>query len=106
MFPANAYVIRSATDADADTLRRLAALDSQRALSGPVLIGEIDGAPAAAVSVSDERVVADPFRRTARLTPLLRMRARSLRAVERTPSVRERLIAGVRVARPASRSAA
>ena len=96
MFSATAYVIRRATEEDAAALRRLAELDSQSPVAQPALIGEIAGAPAAAISLADGRVIADPFQRTAALTPLLRLRARSLEAYERTPSVRERLIAGVR----------
>src|SRR5215213_7498904 len=53
MFPANAYVIRQATIDDHTTLERLAALDSQRPLRGPAVIGEIDGTPAAAISMAD-----------------------------------------------------
>ena len=49
MFPTNAYVIRQATVDDQGALRRLAELDGRRPLSGPVLIGEIGGVPAAAV---------------------------------------------------------
>jgi hypothetical protein len=51
MFPADAFVIRLATDTDAAALRRLAALVSARALSGRVLIGVIAGQPAAALSL-------------------------------------------------------
>jgi hypothetical protein len=101
MFPANAYVIRYAAAADARAVHEIARLDSQRPLEGRVLIGEIDGRVAAAISLDDSRVVADPFESTARLTPFLRMRASALREAERVPSVAERLRAGVRVARPA-----
>jgi hypothetical protein len=90
VFPANAYVIRQATDADEATLQRLAALDGQRPLSGRALIGEIDGSPAAAVSLADGRVIADPFQATARLIPVLTMRRRSLRALAERPSVTAR----------------
>jgi hypothetical protein len=102
MFSATAFVIRKATDEDAQTLRELAEVDSQAPIAVPALIGEIDGAPAAAISLVDGRVIADPFQRTAQLTPLLRLRSRAIHAHERTPSVRERLIAGVRVRRPAA----
>ena len=105
MFAANAYVIRHAAPADADALRDLAQLDGKRPLSGRVLIGEIGGRPAAAVSLADGRVVADPFLPTARLTPLLHMRARSLLAAERVPSVRDRIRAGLRPVRAASAAA-
>jgi hypothetical protein len=96
LFPANGYTIRYATVGDVPALRRLAGLDSRSLFCGPALIGEIDGVPAAAVSLADGRVIADPFQHTAPLTPLLRMRARALRAFTRTPSLRERLRAGVR----------
>jgi hypothetical protein len=97
MFPANAYVIRRATGDDAYALSRLAELDGQRPLGGQVLIGEIDGRAAAAISMSDYRVVADPFERTAQLSALLRMRAKAIHAYVRTPSLRDRMLAGARV---------
>lgn len=100
MFAANTYVIRRATDTDTDALRELAALDSGPAPTGQILIGEIDGRPAAAVSIDDGRLVADPFQRTASLRSILRLRANALRSAERTPSVMDRLRAGVRVHRP------
>jgi hypothetical protein len=91
MYPTNAYHIRQATDADEGALRRLAELDSKRPLSGPALIGEIDGNPAGAVSLTDGRVIADPFQQTAVLKQILHMRFGALRAYSRTPSLRERL---------------
>ena len=95
MFPANAYVIRQATSSDERTLERLAGLDGQRPLSGRALIGEIDGVPAAAISLDDGRVVADPFKLTAQLVPVLIMRRRSLRAFQERPSLPARLRAGL-----------
>ena len=68
MLPADTYVMRLATDEDAADLRRLAALDSARPLTGEVLIGEIDGVPAAARSLETGRAIADPFLPTARLS--------------------------------------
>jgi len=109
MFPANAYVIRRATEDDVYALSRLAQLDGQRPLGGQVLIGEIDGRAAAAISLIDYRVVADPFEATAQLSALLRMRAKATYAYLRTPSLRERMLAGVRVTgawRPAAVTAA
>jgi hypothetical protein len=99
MFDANAYVIRRAGESDEGTLRRLAALDSQRPLHGTVLIGELDGRAGAAVSVDDQRVVADPCQPTATLVTFLRLRARSLHALDTTPELRKRLYLGVRAAR-------
>jgi hypothetical protein len=57
-----------------------------------VLVGEIAGTPAAAISLGDDRAIADPFIPTAHL--LATLRAQALRVVDRTPSLRERLIAG------------
>jgi hypothetical protein len=101
MPPAASYKTRMAVAEDAPNLRRLAALDSQSPLSGAVLMGEIDGVPAAAISLISGRVVADPFRPTAELVASLRMRAAALTGERRT-SLRERLLGGVRIARPAS----
>jgi hypothetical protein len=95
MYPTNAYVIRHATAADEQDLRRLAELDSQRPFSGPALVGELDGSPAAAVSLTDGRLIADPFQRTSLLAQLLRMRYGALRAHSRTPSLPERMRASL-----------
>ena len=92
---ASNYVLRLATDADQDTLARLAELDSRAPLEGAILIGELHGEPVAAISLKDDRVVADPFRPTAHLLASMRVRARGLKAVEEMPSLRDRLIAGL-----------
>jgi hypothetical protein len=67
--------LRPATAADAAALHRLAALDSQRDLRGDVLVAELDGTPVAALSLAEDRVVADPFVRSAGAVALLRARA-------------------------------
>ena len=95
MYAANSYVMRLATDADAETLRRLADLDSQNPLEGQILIGELHGEPVAALSLADDRAIADPFRPTAPLVATMRVRARGLKAVQDMPSLRERLLAGL-----------
>jgi hypothetical protein len=97
MFGGNTYVIRIARDEDEAALSQLAELDSRPSLVGPVLIGEIAGSPAAALSLDDERVIADPFQPTGHLTQLLRLRARSIRALSRTPTLSARVRAGVRI---------
>jgi hypothetical protein len=96
MFAANTYNLRLATEDDADALRRLAELDSRPPLAGRVLIGEIGGSPAAALSLDDDRVIADPFRRTDHLVACLRIRAGAIRAHEATPSLSERMRAALR----------
>ena len=105
VLPAN-HVIRHATPADDRTLTDIAALDSQRPLVEPVLIGEIDGRPAAAISLADGRIIADPFVYTATLTQVLPLRARAIDAHRRSPSLVDRLRAAtgtVAVARAVDR---
>ena len=91
MFGSSTYHFTLATEDDADALRRLADLDSQAPLAGRVLIGQIAGSPAAALSLDDDRVVADPFRRTDHLVACLRSRAAAMRAYEASPSLSERM---------------
>jgi hypothetical protein len=106
MFPSHAYIIRLATEADAAALRHLAALDEAKPLTGRVLIGEIAGQPAAALSLKTGATVADPFVRTDRLRIHMRMRASALKAVDREPSLRERMLDAVRAPRRAVHSSA
>jgi hypothetical protein len=95
MFAANAYRFRFAHGEDAPALKQLAESGSQRPLDGRVLIGEIDGEPAAAISVADGRVIAGPSHDSGRLVATLHMRAGAIRAYEATPSLRERLLAAL-----------
>jgi hypothetical protein len=101
MFPSNAYLIRVAGDDDAPALRRLAELDSRPALAGRVLIAEADGVAVAALSIDEGRTVADPFHHTGLPLTLLRLRASGLESYARMPSVRERIVAALAIARPA-----
>ena len=73
-------VIRPASAADAAALRRLAALDGAPApQAGPdALVAEQDGRLVAAHA--DGRAIADPFRPTAPIVELLRLRASQLAA--------------------------
>jgi hypothetical protein len=64
---------------DAPALVHLAALDSQRLPSGPLLVAEVDDELWAAVSLTTTQIVADPYRPTADLQALLTARARQLR---------------------------
>ena len=65
--------IRQATSSDAFALRRLAALDDRAALHGEVLIAEQAGEIRAALSLGDDRTVANPFAPTAKLVDMLRV---------------------------------
>jgi hypothetical protein len=91
MFASNSYRVRFATRDDADTLTSLTERASQQPLVGRVLIGQLDGTPAAALSLHDGRVIADPYRPTGPLVTTLRMRAAGIRAFETTPSLPKRL---------------
>lgn len=68
-------VLRADRPTDEATLRNLAALDSSRPLEGRALVAEVDGRAVAAIGLTDQRVVADPFVRTADVVELLRVRA-------------------------------
>jgi hypothetical protein len=90
-------IIRQATDYDQGALQRLAELDSQRPLSMPALIAETRGLPAAAISLADGRVIADPFEHTAVLRQLLTYRFGALQAYSRQPSLAKRMREFVRI---------
>lgn len=79
LMTASNLTLRPALPADAGALLRLAELDSSRPLHGDVLVAETDGTPVAAVSLTDGRATADPFRHTAEAVTLLRTRAAQLR---------------------------
>ena len=66
-------VIRAARGSDGATLENLARVDSQRPLTGDVLVAEQDGLVVAAIA--GDRAIADPFRPTADLVALLRLHA-------------------------------
>jgi hypothetical protein len=70
--------IRSARSADALSIRRLASLLDRSVPEGPLLVAESDGAVVAALSTTTDEVVTDPFRATADLVALLRLRSLQL----------------------------
>ena len=71
-------LIRRAYADDAEALARLAELDSADAApQGPLVVAELDGELAVALSLADGSVIADPFRPTATIVELLRLRAAS-----------------------------
>ena len=75
MTPSTPLIIRLARDDDRASLATLAQLDSGRAPAHPVLLAEADGGVVAALSLLDGASVADPFRPTADVVDLLRVRA-------------------------------
>ena len=70
--------IRRSTKADIPQVARLAELDSRRTPVGDVLLAFVDHELRAAVELNSGAVVADPFRPTADLVELLRMRVDGL----------------------------
>ena len=85
-------IIRAARGSDGDRLAQLALLDSQRPLAGEILVAEQNGELVAALGA--ERVIADPFRPTADLVALLRVRSGGVaatttrRGIARIPHLR------------------
>lgn len=75
----HSVTIREARPEDARRLAELAQLDSAQPLEGDVLVAEAEQRPLAALDVLSGRLVADPFRPTAREADLLRARADQLR---------------------------
>ncbi len=62
-------------------MRRLAALADRHVSPAPVLLAESDGDPVVALSTVTGDVISDPFRVTADLVELLRLRAGQLHGV-------------------------
>ena len=92
---ADGLMIRRSRAEDAPAIERLAQLDSQRVPSGDFLLAEVGGELVAAVSVTGDRAIADPFRRTDHIVELLRVslappngRRSSGRSWSRVPRVR------------------
>ena len=88
---------RPATADDDRVLRDLSELDSAKPVERPAVLAVVDGQPVAAVSLSDGRIVADPFTRTEDVVRLLRNRDTTL---ERTPSRSNRPILNAPVTAP------
>jgi len=68
-------LIREATAADDEALGRLAGRDSARVPASPLLLAEVAGEVVAAVSMLEASAIADPFRPTAEIVEILRVRA-------------------------------
>ena len=75
--------LRLAAEADRAAVARLVEMEEAADLAGDVILAELDGYVIAAVSVDDDRAVADIFRPTAGIVRLLRERREQLLAVRR-----------------------
>ena len=74
-----AVTIRLARTGDAEALRRLAELDSQRLPAGEMVVAALGDRLVAARSIEGDVTIADPFLHTAGLLALLDVRASQLR---------------------------
>jgi len=70
-----AITLRRAQGGDGGALARLAELDSTPLPDDEFLVGEVSGVPWAAIGINTGVLVADPYRPTAELAGLLRLRA-------------------------------
>jgi len=68
--------IRPAREEDAAELRRLAQLETKAPTPGPHLLALREGVAVASISLATGEILADPFRPTADLQELLRLRMR------------------------------
>jgi hypothetical protein len=75
---ASAITIRSAHPEEPGVLR-VAALDSARVPSSPLLVAEVDGHVRAVLSIERGESIADPFHSTGDLLDLLRAQAAATR---------------------------
>jgi hypothetical protein len=105
MYPANSHVVRGATAADEYALRRIAKAAGRSPLEGRIVVAEVSGVVAAAVSRDDDRAIIDHALAPHYLTPMLRARASGTDAYERQANLSERLREAVLGPRSAERLA-
>jgi hypothetical protein len=77
--------VRRFQERDIDAIWRLAQLDSRELPTGAVLLAELGGELVAALPLDGGPALADPFRPTASIVEILRLRASQLRAETRSP---------------------
>ena len=71
-------LLRLTTVSDSDAIERLALLEGMPEPDSRCVVAEIDGKVVAALPLRGGKVLADPFRPTAHLIPLLELRAKQL----------------------------
>jgi hypothetical protein len=88
--PANgeAVALRLCSVHDDAALERLAVLEGRAVPSGRLVLAEVNGTIVAALPLSGGAPLADPFRPTAHLLPLLRLRASQLEQATGTHGLR------------------
>jgi hypothetical protein len=91
--PEARITIRPATMEDDTAVARLAALYDRPRPEGQLLLAEVDGELQAALTLGGDRELMDPFRPTAALLDLLKLRADYLRAhVGHAEAAKSRLV--------------
>jgi hypothetical protein len=78
--PFESIMLRLSGVRDEEALDRLARLEGRSTPGGQHVVAEVDGTIVAALPLGPGPALADPFRPTAQLIPLLELRARQLRA--------------------------
>ena len=81
----DSVAVRFAGPEDAAAIRRVAALDSKEAPTGPALVAEADAEVIAALPLDGGHAVADPFRWTADVVALMEMRAAQIDRAQFAP---------------------
>jgi hypothetical protein len=84
--PNTALIMRPAHSDDAAAIARLVELEEATPLVGETLVAQVDGTIVAALSVGDDRAVADIFRPTAGVVRMLRDWRAQLLATRRLSS--------------------
>ena len=85
--PFDRLSVRPFAERDIDAIRLLAALDSKQMPTGAVLVAEQAGEVVAALTLDGGRVLADPFKPTADIVALLKLRARQLQRENNAHSI-------------------
>jgi hypothetical protein len=80
--------VRRFAERDIDAVRLLAALDSKRMPTGGVLVAEEEGVVLAALPLDGGEALADPFKPTAHVVALLKLRAAQIQTMDRTHAMR------------------
>ncbi len=81
--PSEAVVLRLCTVHDDEAIDGLAQLEGVPSPAGRLILAEVDGVVVAAYPLGTGSPLADPFRATAHLLPLLELRAKQLASEER-----------------------
>jgi hypothetical protein len=79
----DAVALRLCSVQDDEALERLALLEGRPSPRGRYVLAEVDGQVVAALPLGGGEPLCDPFRRTAHVLPLLRLRASQLEAQPR-----------------------